>query len=109
MAFYGFIQCNSIEKRQKKKPKTMRFVLGSYWRRERGSNPRYLLQYARFPSEYLQPLSHLSVSPASCGRGLFYLIVAVVLPLYHLFTTCSAKPSLSDTATIFPSSSVALP
>ncbi len=32
------------------------------WRREWDSNPRYLLQYTRFPSVRLKPLGHLSGS-----------------------------------------------
>ena len=32
-----------------------------FWRRDRDSNPRYLLQHTRFPSEHLKPLRHLSM------------------------------------------------
>ncbi len=38
---------------------------GLKWRTEWDSNPRYLLQYTRFPSVRLKPLGHLS----SDGRG----------------------------------------
>lgn len=41
------------------------FDLGSYWRREGDSNPRYAFTYARFPSVCLKPLNHLSISSQS--------------------------------------------
>lgn len=41
------------------------FDLGSYWRREGDSNPRYAFTYARFPSVCLKPLNHLSIGSQS--------------------------------------------
>ena len=43
----------------------LRVQLGTAWRREGDSNPRYAFTYARFPSVCLKPLNHLSISSQS--------------------------------------------
>ncbi len=47
---------NSISKRREKS------YLYKIWRRERDSNPRYVLAYTRFPGVPLRPLGHLSIA-----------------------------------------------
>ena len=67
------VVCNAEKrKRIKKKNLDRGFDLGSYWRRGRDSNPRYVLAYARFPSVCLRPLNHLSVRPNALQQKRFY-------------------------------------
>ena len=50
----------SVESNTRLMLKRKALGLINLWRRERDSNPRYLLQHTRFPVVHLQPLGHLS-------------------------------------------------